>query len=339
MAADENDENAEDNAFDQSHGHIAAAGEIKHVVEVVDLGNPEDLRGDEVCGDDTDGDALHGEQRHGDEHGDEARDHKVVDRVNAEGAQGVDLLGDLHCAELGRHGCADTSGDHESAEHRAQFAEHGDADHRADRGVHLQAVELEEGLRGEHRTGEGAGDEDNELRAVADFVDLLNDQTHADLSVKNPAQGFRGEEGEIAEIPGEGNQPVTCGAGGRHARFCAGLEPNDLRRSLGLGDRVGLADEPRFQVQLAENAPDFFQGNGWVIGLEKDDVVERVNFVTEAGDGAQLQIQAQQLVRRAKAAGVDFNFYHASSFGVPWRVGQESICRGKPRIAPEGPAN
>jgi hypothetical protein len=102
---------------------------------------------------------------------------------------------------------------------------------------------------------------------------------------------------------------------------------------------VSLAGEARLQVQLSENAPDFLQGNGWVVGLEEDDVVEAVNFVTKARDGAQFQIQAQQLVRRAQAAGVDFNFDHAPSFGVPWRAGQESIYRAKPRIAPEGSAN
>jgi hypothetical protein len=102
---------------------------------------------------------------------------------------------------------------------------------------------------------------------------------------------------------------------------------------------VGLADEPRLQVQFAEDASDFLEGNGRVVGFEEDDVVEAVHFVTEAGDGAQFQVQAQQFVRGAESAGVNLNLDHVASFGVPWRAGQESICRAKPRIAPEGAAN
>ena len=220
MAADKNNDDAEDHSFDQTHGHVAPAGEVEHVVQIVGLGNAEHLRGKQVSGENSHADALGDEQGHGDKHGEEPRDNQVIDRMNGEGAERVELLGDLHRSDLGRHGRADASGHHESAEHGAEFPEHRDADHGTDGGVHLQPVELEISLRGEDRAGERAGDEHDELGAEADFVDLLDDEARTDLSVENAAHRFGGEQTEVAEVSGKGEDQFPDVTGRSHG--CSG---------------------------------------------------------------------------------------------------------------------
>ncbi len=73
--------------------------------------------------------AEEGEDRHRDDQRDDARQHQHLDRIEAHGAQRVDLLAHLHRAELGGVGAAGAAGDHDGDDQHAEFAQHQDADH------------------------------------------------------------------------------------------------------------------------------------------------------------------------------------------------------------------
>ena len=170
----------EEKALRERHLHVAHAGEFLHVGDVVEGRNPEDLRRHEVARDDPEPDALRDEQRHRDEDREHPRDDEVIDRMHPERAEGVDLLGHLHGADLRRDGGADAARHHETGEHRPELAKHRHRDHRADCGIHLQPVKLEVRLRGKDRAGEAAGHRHHELRAEAHLHHLAQKEPPAD---------------------------------------------------------------------------------------------------------------------------------------------------------------
>ena len=59
----------------------------------------------------------------------QARRDQLLNRVGAERAHGVDLLGDFHGAEFAGDAGGIAAGHHQRRQHRAQFAHQGDRDH------------------------------------------------------------------------------------------------------------------------------------------------------------------------------------------------------------------
>ena len=114
MAGDEDDDEGEDHAFRQSHLDIPRAGEFQHVIQVISALDIEQADPDEIAGHNAEAHAFRDEDGRGGHHGQHARHHEVIHRVDAEGAQGIDLLGDLHGADLCRHGGADPPRQHEA---------------------------------------------------------------------------------------------------------------------------------------------------------------------------------------------------------------------------------
>ena len=96
------------------------------------------------------------EKEHGDA-GKDARRDELAHRVDAQGAHGVNLLGDDHGAELAGYGGCVASGNHDAGEHRAEFADHGEGDESAGDGRGAEGREGGRGLEGEHAAGEKAG--------------------------------------------------------------------------------------------------------------------------------------------------------------------------------------
>ncbi len=86
------------------------------------------------------------QQRHRDDQRDDARQHQHLDRVEAHGAQRVDLLAHFHRAELGRVGAAGAAGDHDADDEHADFAQHQDADHVDDIDFGAESAEMENAL-------------------------------------------------------------------------------------------------------------------------------------------------------------------------------------------------
>ena len=73
-------------------------------------------------------------------------------------------------------------------------------------------------LGGKDCAGECPGDQDDQLRAEADFVDLLHHEAWADLPVKNPTDRLGREQREVAEVAGKGENQLSDVAGRRHGR-------------------------------------------------------------------------------------------------------------------------
>src|SRR5688572_24687527 len=93
-ATDENNEDGENEPLDQGHADVAGVGEfldIHHKINGLDV---EDVDGDEIRSDHSATDAFNDQQRHGNQHGHCAGNHEVVDRIDGQGAEGVNLLGD-----------------------------------------------------------------------------------------------------------------------------------------------------------------------------------------------------------------------------------------------------
>ena len=103
-----------------------------------------------------------------------------LDRRHADRAHGVDLLGDLHRADLRRKGRARAAGDHDRGHQHAELA-NGDPADKVD-GVDLGAElgELDRALLGDDDADQEAHQPDDAERAHADDVEALDDRVDAE---------------------------------------------------------------------------------------------------------------------------------------------------------------
>ena len=129
----------------------------------------------------------HRERKHA---GEDARDHEVVDGVGAEDAEGVDLLGHLHGAELGGECGADAAGGDDGRDDRRELASERECEDAADGSVEAEARELAHELDGEGHADEGGGEERDprapwphaaELRQEVAAVDAAREDAVEDL--------------------------------------------------------------------------------------------------------------------------------------------------------------
>ena len=171
-AADGGDDVAEEERLDQSLDDVGIAevlpghGEVLGAVLVIH----ED--GDEAAADDAEGVGDDGEEEEHGDAGEDARRDQLAHGVDAEGAHGVDLLGDDHGAEFAGHGGGVAAGDHDAGEHRAEFADHGEADELAGDGGGAELRERGRRLQGQHAAGEEAGEQHDGDGTDADDVGL-----------------------------------------------------------------------------------------------------------------------------------------------------------------------
>src|SRR5579864_3715117 len=134
IAPHRRDDEAEHNRLEQSHEHILQHEYLPGVAPVLTSVKAEKkLRNHEPPGesDEIGNDAQ--EEQHEDSRRHARRD-QFLDRVGAKGAHGIDLLGHDHRAEFAGHAGRVPSGNHESSEHRAQFAHHGCGNQLPDQG-------------------------------------------------------------------------------------------------------------------------------------------------------------------------------------------------------------
>ena len=102
------------------------------------------------------------------------------DRVGAERAQRVDLVGDHHRPELGGDARADAAGEHQRRQHRPELLDHRRADQPADDGPRAELVQRQAALQRQRRAGEQAGQQHDGQRPDADHVELLDDVVAVD---------------------------------------------------------------------------------------------------------------------------------------------------------------
>ena len=86
----------------------------------------------------------------------DARQDQPFDRVEPDRAHGIDLLVDLHGADLGREGAARAARDDDRGQQHAQLAEHADADGLDGEGLGAELAELLDALVGDHHADQEA---------------------------------------------------------------------------------------------------------------------------------------------------------------------------------------
>ena len=127
-----------------------------------------------------------------------------MDRVGAHAGQGVDLLGDAHGAQLGRHGAADAAGQHGGGQHRAQLAHQRHVDDRAQPRLQVHLAELRMRLHGQHHADERARQGDDRQAQHADLIHTGQQRLHPRQPRAQPAEHSPGEQGDVPQ----GRDPV-----------------------------------------------------------------------------------------------------------------------------------
>ena len=124
------------------------------------------------------------EGQHGqrDDQREDARQDQHLDRIEAHGAQRVDLLAHLHRAELGRVGAARAAGDHDGDDQHADLAQHEDADHVDDVLLGAELAEMEEALLGDDAADQEGDEQNDRHRLPADAVELMDGRGEAELA-------------------------------------------------------------------------------------------------------------------------------------------------------------
>ena len=102
-------------------------------------------------------------------------------------------MGYFHGADLGRHGGTDPARHHHAGKHGPEFAKHRQGHHRANRCFHVQHIELKKCLSRENRPGERPRNDHHQLRAKANFCDLLDNESRADSSGTDRKKGLPGQ--------------------------------------------------------------------------------------------------------------------------------------------------
>src|ERR1017187_8962944 len=159
-------ESLHDGAVDQAAGGVVQVG-VGVEAEQVDghqgpAGDAKSVRDD-------------GEEEEHEDGGHDARSDQLANRIGAQGAHGVELLGNLHGADLRSHAGGVAAGDHEASEDGAEFLDHGERDQRASHGDGAELGQRGGRLEREDASGEEAGEDDDGHGTDADGVHLGED--------------------------------------------------------------------------------------------------------------------------------------------------------------------
>ena len=131
--------------------------------------------GDEAAAEERRHRAEEGQDRQGDDQREHARQDQDFDRVEAHGAQRVDLLAHLHRAELGGVGAARAARDHDGDDQHADLAQHQDADQIDDVVLGAELAEMEDALLRDDRADQEGDQQDDADRLPADAIEVMHD--------------------------------------------------------------------------------------------------------------------------------------------------------------------
>ena len=121
--------------------------------------------------------------------GNHARHHELPDRIGAERAQRVDLIGHDHRAELGGDAGSDAAGEHQRGQHGPELLHHRRADEPADDRPRAELIERQAALQRQHGTREDARQQHDGERADADGLELLDDVVKIERPRERTADG------------------------------------------------------------------------------------------------------------------------------------------------------
>src|ERR1035441_4334833 len=127
-AADGAEDVAKKERLDQSLDDVGIAQMLPGHVEVLGAVLVVHEDGDQAAAGDAAGVGNDGEKEEHGDGGSDARGDEFAQGVHAQGAHGVDLLGDHHRSEFAGHRRGVTAADHDAGEYRTQLADHGKRD-------------------------------------------------------------------------------------------------------------------------------------------------------------------------------------------------------------------
>src|SRR5688572_12462318 len=176
---DQRDQHREDRRLDHAYPEGVLADRALDAVDVLPEGNVDEIPGQDRAADESHGVGDDRQDRQRDDEAQDARDHQYLDRIHPHGAQRVDLVVQLHGADLGRERAARAAGDDDGGQQHAELAQHRDSDEIDDEDL---AAELPELLRADvgddHRDQEGDQRHDRH-RGEARLVDVAHDRGQA----------------------------------------------------------------------------------------------------------------------------------------------------------------
>jgi hypothetical protein len=125
---------------------------------------------------------------------------EVLHRVGGQALQGVDLLGDHHGAQLGRHGRANPAGHHEPGDHRGQFAHHRQPLHLPGQALGLELLERERQLHREHHADRQRGEHHHRNRVHPDSLHLEQQIAAVERPLEDADEATAGNGDEISGL-------------------------------------------------------------------------------------------------------------------------------------------
>ena len=259
------------------------------------------------------------------------RQHEQLLRADADRAQRVDLLGDLHRADLRRVGRSGAAGDDDRGQQRRQLAQHRERDQVDDEDVGAEALQLVGALVGDHDAHQERQQAGDRQRLDARRLHVVQDRPPAQparIAAARAAARARSRR----RTPGSRRRrrPTTRAARRARARAAGGRRAleRDLARRDQLQQRRELRAQPCTRRAAARcelaHGPVQQPGAGRVergdAGPVDDDLAALRPF-----DFGQPLVQIRDRVGRPDAATAQFARHRAG------RGGQESQLRARIR--------
>src|SRR5213594_1112308 len=194
VTADQRDDGAEHHALADAGQEVLQHDPVRDGVPVqVRVDVPVEYR-DQHPADEADAVGEDGDDREDEQRRQEPGDDEPLDVVDPERAQGVDLLGHLHGAELGRDARGDLASHEDGREHRSQLSQDRQGHDRAHVVLGPEPGHVDGALQRQHHAGEEGGGERHDQGAHADDVDLARDDPQIGRRQRKVARDARGEQ-------------------------------------------------------------------------------------------------------------------------------------------------
>src|SRR5262245_47657967 len=170
VAAHDRDRTTEEETLEDAAEQVEVLDEAFGVFPVVVLVDVEDVNAVEITADDAHEVGHDRERGNHEDAGQEPRHHEVMHGVGSHAFEGIDLLGNSHCAEFSRHCRAYAASKHRRGEHRAELADERHVDYGTEPRFQTKIAKNEITLDCKHHADEGAGERDNRQAQYAHLI-------------------------------------------------------------------------------------------------------------------------------------------------------------------------
>jgi hypothetical protein len=132
--------------------------------------------------------------------GDDARYDEVLNRADAHGGDGVDLLGHPHVSELARHRAARARGDHDARKYGCKLPREGESNDAADHSFRRELAEADDAADREGHSREEPHEAHDERGARADELERDEKLGGPERPAKEPDRRLPTEEHRRPEV-------------------------------------------------------------------------------------------------------------------------------------------